>query len=117
MARNASNEYLIVAGPQTSSADPANDFLLYTWDGRPESSPHKCRIDLAAAGLLGNIEGILKVPPANPDFCHVVIDQGAHDWYGDGLPAKIQVAPLRQFTGGILEFTADFIPEMQVSEK
>jgi hypothetical protein len=102
MACNASNEYLIVAGPPGISSNAANDFMVFAWNGRRDSPPRPCRVDIAASGCAGDIEGILEVPPGYSGSCDVVLDRGATDWYGDGIPAKRHVAALRQFTSGRL---------------
>ncbi|NCC52129.1 MAG: DUF3616 domain-containing protein [Spartobacteria bacterium] len=102
MARNDSNRYIIVAGPQRSSSDPAHDFKLFSWDGCPDSKPTPCDVDIEAAGLAGDIEGVLDVPDDFRSF-HLILDQGSKDWYGDGIAAKAHAGPLRQFSSGILD--------------
>lgn len=117
MARKGSNTYVIVAGPQKSSIDPANDFKIYTWSGQPDSPPRACEVDLTEAGLLGAIEGVLDTPNGeDASVCHVVLDQGSKDWYGDGMAAKIHVGPLRQFTSGLIHLSLEPSLSVEVAQ-
>src|SRR5262249_2249529 len=59
IAKNASNQYVIIAGPPDDATGVApKDFRLYTWTGNPADAPL-----LRTATLAGlNPEGIAEVP-------------------------------------------------------
>ncbi len=86
IARNASDDYLVVAGP----TDDAGTFQLYAWDGSAGSAPVAYAVDLAAAAPSGSYEAIVEVP--NPltsgATVDLLLDNGGSDWYGDGRESK-----------------------------
>jgi len=88
--------YLIVAGPPgagTNLPAPGN-FRLFTWSGKTNEQPRERAADLS--GL--SPEAMIGLPPlpwtANSPV-HLVSDNGAFDFYNDGLQAKH--LPIREF--------------------
>jgi hypothetical protein len=84
--RNATNGYIIIAGP----ADPSDDFRLYTWTGNPSDPPELRTADLSTLLTGGKIESIIDVPdPILPtSTISVVVDNGETVYYDDAIPAN-----------------------------
>jgi autotransporter-associated beta strand protein len=84
--RNASGQYLIIAGPH----DAANDFKLYTWTGNAADVPEPRSADLTALQTGGSIESILSVPDPllSSSVIPLLVDNGATVYYGDGMMAN-----------------------------
>ncbi|HYG36592.1 MAG TPA: DUF3616 domain-containing protein [Clostridia bacterium] len=83
-----SNGYVLVAGPAggTVGAYP-QDFRLYTWTGNPLDLPRQRTADLSEL----NPEGIVELPLApwtTNTTVELLTDDGAVEFYGDGLKAK-----------------------------
>lgn len=99
IARNASGQYLIIAGPSDGATGTApKDFRLYTWDGSVDASGLATHVQLRAASLSaftnpafgGSPEGIVEVPATLADGASIdlISDTGDVDFYGDGSAAK-----------------------------
>jgi hypothetical protein len=100
--RNASNEYLFIAG---TSDDSNSSFGLYTWDGNPADQPVLTDTPVSAVAE-GAWESIVSVPEpiAQGDVIELIEDNGDTVWYEngldskDGLPAGLQKDLGRLFT-------------------
>jgi len=92
IARNDSDEYLILAGPTAGSkreARPPYDFALYLWSGRdPDVTgdaadvPRQLAVDLEALRRgAGSFEAIVEVPdPVAGSSVQLLIDDGSTRW-------------------------------------
>lgn len=87
MKRNASGQYIIIAGP----AGSGNDFKLYTWTGNAADAPQLRSADLTALMADGSPESIVDVPDPllSTSILQLLIDNGDTEYYGDGTIAKI----------------------------
>jgi hypothetical protein len=74
IAKNASDEYVISAGPADQAGPPPKDFRFYTWNGNPASSPV---LRNAGLGTL-TVEAIVEVPNGlnSSSTIQVVSDDG-----------------------------------------
>ncbi len=84
--RNASGQYVIIAGP----ASDGNDFKIYTWTGNAVDVPEPRSADLTALQTGGSIESIVTVPDPllSTSTLQVLADNGDTQYYGDGIGAK-----------------------------
>ncbi|HEY6142850.1 MAG TPA: Ig-like domain-containing protein [Flavobacterium sp.] len=87
LGKNASNEYLIVAGSYAATGT----FELYSWNGQAATAPVLLNIDLANL----KPEGIVDVPASlsGPFTVDLVSDLGSNILYNDGLENKEVVEP------------------------
>ncbi|MFF3410696.1 hypothetical protein ACFYW8_31710 [Streptomyces sp. NPDC002742] len=85
--KNASNQYLIVAGSWAAD-DNSDPYALYSWDGDPAHAPVK-RLDLPTSDP-GGWEAIVDVPDLTVSGARaqLITDDGSADLYGDGTEAK-----------------------------
>ncbi|MET9903309.1 hypothetical protein [Streptomyces sp. NPDC006446] len=85
--KNASNQYLIVAGSWAAD-DNSDPYALYSWDGVPGHAPAK-RLDLPTSDP-GGWEAIVDVPDLTVSGARaqLITDDGSADLYGDGTEAK-----------------------------
>jgi predicted extracellular nuclease len=85
--KNASNQYVIIAGPAGDAGTAPNDFRLYTWDGNPNSAP---QLRAATFPPSFNPEGIITIPDnlTNTSQIQLVSDDGNNILYNDGTAAK-----------------------------
>lgn len=89
--RNASNQYIIIAGPAGAATGTApNDFRLYTWTGNAADGPVLRSADLTALNAGGSFESIVEVPNSltNSSQIQVLVDNGDTIWYNDGQISK-----------------------------
>lgn len=99
--KNASDEYLIVAGLYQAGGS----YALYKWDGVPGHPPLKLRTVLPATDAFGEDpgawEGIVNVPDPLVEGADVqmVMDNGSTDFFGNGQEAKGLPAPLQKSRG------------------
>jgi hypothetical protein len=85
--KNASNQYLIVAG----SYDATSNFALYSWNGVATSAPVNLNVDLT--GL--SPEAIPEVPASLSTSTQIqlVSDNGSDEIYNDGVENKDNTVP------------------------
>jgi YDG domain len=91
MKKNASGEYLIIAGPNDGSTGIApKDFRFYTWTGNPTDAPILRSANLTALNSGGSFESIVDLPsPLLSTFnLQVLVDNGDAIFYGNGTIAK-----------------------------
>ncbi|MCL1465141.1 ExeM/NucH family extracellular endonuclease [Argonema galeatum] len=89
--RNASNQYLIIAGPSGSATGTApNDFRLYSWTGNLSDTPQLLLTDLTGLNADGSFESIVEVPNSltNGTQVQLLVDNGDSIFYNDGTIAK-----------------------------
>ncbi len=86
--KNANEEYLLIAGPASDvpAAEGPHDFVLYTWNGQPNTAPVVHVADLRGM----HPEAIVEVPtPLTADsIIQLVSDNGDTVWYDDGIIGK-----------------------------
>jgi YDG domain len=91
MKKNASGEYLIIAGPHDVSTGIApKDFRFYTWTGNPNDAPILRSANLTALNSGGSFESIVDLPSpllVNSNL-QVLVDNGDAIFYGNGIIAK-----------------------------
>ncbi|MCI5083860.1 MAG: DUF3616 domain-containing protein, partial [Saprospiraceae bacterium] len=107
IARNASDEYIIVAGPAGSAGAAPNNFQLFYWDGNAASSPEEI-IATPALNTGISFESLVEVPNPLADGVQVqmLADNGDTDWYDDGMRSKdLAQLNFQKFCSGI--FTLD----------
>jgi hypothetical protein len=87
MSKNASNQYLIVAG----SYDATSNFALYSWNGVATTAPVNLNVDLT--GL--SPEGIAMVPASLSAASQIqlISDNGSDIIYNDGVENKDNTVP------------------------
>ncbi|GGN85001.1 hypothetical protein GCM10011579_075540 [Streptomyces albiflavescens] len=85
--KNASNQYLIVAGSWAAD-DNSDPYALYSWDGDPAHAPVK-RLDLPTSDP-GGWESVVDVPDLTVPGARaqLITDDGSADLYGDSTDAK-----------------------------
>lgn len=85
--KNASNQYLIVAGSWAAD-DNTDPYALYSWDGDAAHAPVK-RLDLPTSDP-GGWEAVVDVPDLSVPGARaqLITDDGSADLYGDGTEAK-----------------------------
>ena len=89
--KNASGQYLIIAGPFATSNDIApTNFVLYAWSGNAADAPLALSSSLSSNSLNGSFEGIVNVPDplVNNASVQLVVDNGDAVYYNDALIAK-----------------------------
>ena len=106
--RNASNQYLIVAGPVAEATGVApSDFRLFTWSGNPADAPQLQPVNLTALTTRGSFEAIVEVP--NPLSAAVPVqlvnDNGGSDWYGSGVESKTLTPNFQKFRSDLITLT------------
>ncbi len=89
--RNASGEYLIIAGPHDAATGIApKDFRFYTWTGNAADAPVIRSGNLTALNSDGSFESIVDIP--NPllstSQIQVLADNGDAVFYANGVIAK-----------------------------
>ncbi|HEU4663859.1 MAG TPA: lamin tail domain-containing protein [Dokdonella sp.] len=95
--RNASGQYLIIAGPpgDATGVAPA-DFRLYAWTGQPQDAPFDLGVDLTALDVAGgSFESVAEVPDplGLGSVLQLLFDDGDSVFYGDGVLAKDLAEP------------------------
>jgi YDG domain len=91
MKKNASGEYLIIAGPHDGSTGIApKDFRFYTWTGNPNDAPILRSANLTALNSGGSFESIVDLPSplVATSNLQVLVDNGDAVFYGNGVIAK-----------------------------
>ena len=91
MKKNASGEYLIIAGPNDGATGIApKDFRFYTWTGNPNEAPILRSANLIALNSGGSFESIVDLPSPLLDNSNlqVSVDNGDAIFYGNGVIAK-----------------------------
>jgi YDG domain len=91
MKKNASGEYLIIAGSNDGSTAVApKDFRFYTWTGNPTDAPILRSANLTALNSGGSFESIVDLPSPllSSSNLQVLIDNGDAIFYGNGTIAK-----------------------------
>ncbi|MBP5973082.1 type I secretion C-terminal target domain-containing protein [Brasilonema sp. CT11] len=89
--RNASNQYVIIAGSTGSSTGTApNDFRLFTWTGNPTDAPELRSANLTALNTGGSFESIVAVPDnlTSTSQLQLLTDNGDTVFYNNGTAAK-----------------------------
>ena len=106
--RNADGDYLVLAGPSgPASADVADDFRLYRWDGRVDAQGQAIGLvqqAVALDALLENgasFESIVEVPAALGDgsWVQLLQDNGDTLWSGQTQVSKDLPPDEQQFRG------------------
>ena len=102
--KNASNQYLIIAG----SPDESYQFALYSWDGQPADAPVATHTTLPAGAVDGSWESLGAIP--NPlvagSTVSIMQDNGDTVWYNDGLDSKDGIIPdLQKDLGDSVTYT------------
>lgn len=105
--KNASDEYLIVAG----SYKAGGEFALYSWDGKPADAPVKSQTVLpgetGSGEDPGSWESVVAVPHplAAGSELELVMDNGSTDYYGNGVEAKeLPFAAWQKSRGDVFHF-------------
>ena len=91
MKKNASGDYLIMAGPHDVSTGIApKDFRFYTWTGNPNDAPILRSANLTALNSGGSFESIVDLPSPllATSNIQVLVDNGDAVFYGNGVIAK-----------------------------
>jgi hypothetical protein len=89
--RNASNQYLIIAGSTGSATGTApNDFRLFTWTGNPTDAPELRSANLTGLNTGGSFESIVAVPDnlTSTSQLQLLTDNGDTVFYNNGTAAK-----------------------------
>ena len=89
--KNASGEYLIIAGPHDGFTGTApKDFRFFTWTGNPNDAPILTSANLTALNSGGSFESIVDLPSPLLATSHlqVLVDNGDAIFYGNGIIAK-----------------------------
>jgi len=83
--RNASGQYLILAGP----ADGSDNFKYYRWTGNVVDDPEPRSADLASLLAGGSFESLLDIPDplTSESQIPLLVDNGVMQYYGDGIMA------------------------------
>jgi len=107
--KNAAGQYLIIAGPTgAASADVADDFRLYTWDGTVDGQgqaqhlvQRSVNLDALLASTGGSFETIVDVPDNLGDggWVQLLQDNGDTVWSGQTSVSK-DLAPGQQHFNG-----------------
>ncbi len=101
LGKNASNQYLIVAGSYAADGT----FALYSWNGLASSAPVALAVDLTDL----KPEGIVTVPASLSGTFQVdlISDLGSNEIYNDGVENKeVAAAQQRKFLTSTLNVTA-----------
>jgi hypothetical protein len=91
MKKNATGEYLIIAGPNDGATGVApKDFRFYTWTGNPTDAPILRSANLTAFNSGGSFESIVDLPSPllATSNLQVLVDNGDAVFYGNGTIAK-----------------------------
>lgn len=100
-------QYLIVAGPATSSEPQVTEnFALYQWNGVRSDAPVKLHNNLEElrVGNLGSIETIVEPHPEQPETrVQLLLDNGDTVWDGQTKVSKDLEPEEQQFLGAFLE--------------
>jgi len=106
--KNAAGQYVIVAGPAgTASADVADDFRLYTWDGSVAGGQathlvqNAVNLDAILAATGGSFESIVTVPDslAAGSYIQLLQDNGDTVWTGETKVSKDLLPAQQKFAG------------------
>jgi hypothetical protein len=107
--KNAAGQYVIIAGPSgTASADVADDFRLYTWDGSVDSAgqathlvQNAVNLDAILAATGGSFESIVTVPDnlGAGAWIQLLQDNGDTIWTGQTQVSKDLPAAQQKFVG------------------
>lgn len=110
--KNAQGQYLVLAGPSgAASADVADDFQLYVWDGSVDANGLATRlvkqaVDLDALLAEGaSFEAIVEVPAdlSAGAQVHLLQDNGAVVFAGQTQEAKDLPVSQQHFTGNVVQ--------------
>ena len=111
--RNASNQYLILAGGPGDD----NNFQLFTWTGNPDDTP-KLRITnpnlitLNEGQPTGGYESFLMPDNLNEDtLLHLLVDNGRANWYGDDSSVQS-----KKFHANFQKFRRDAVTQVPIIE-
>jgi predicted extracellular nuclease len=90
LRRNATGQYLVIAGPPGAGTGAAGEFRLYSWNGSATSAPVLRPASLDQLAAFGKPEAIVSVPSPLTDSSTIQLlgDSGDTDFYGDGSAAK-----------------------------
>ncbi|MBK6641648.1 MAG: hypothetical protein IPG39_10620 [Bacteroidetes bacterium] len=91
MKKNASGEYIIIAGPVDAATDIApSNFVLYSWTGNAGDAPYPLTTALSSLNINGSFESIVDVPNpmVNGSQLQLIADNGDNIFYNDGIIAK-----------------------------
>ncbi len=89
--KNASGQYLIIAGPVATSNDIApTNFVLFAWSGNALEAPVALTTSLSSISLNGSFECIVDVPEPLVDgsILQLAVDNGDAVYYNDAIIAK-----------------------------
>ncbi|MCV3216806.1 type I secretion C-terminal target domain-containing protein [Plectonema radiosum NIES-515] len=118
--RNASGEYLIIAGPADSATGTApKDFRLYTWTGNSTDAPILRAADLTALNSGGSFESIVDLPSSfsNTSQIQLLVDNGDTVWYNDGQQAKdLGQNNFKKFRSDIVTLGAPVAPAVRIHD-
>lgn len=115
--RNASGEYLIVAGPADSATGvPPKDFRLYRWTGQPTDAPTLLEADLTALNAGGSFEAIVSLPNdlTAGGTLQLLVDNGDTDWYGTGAESKDLADNIQKFRSELITLNPVVQPQALV---
>jgi len=110
--KNAAGQYVIVAGPAgTASADVADDFRLYTWDGSVAGGQathlvqNAVNLDAILAATGGSFESIVTVPDslAAGSYIQLLQDNGDTVWTGETKVSKDLLPAQQKFAGNWIQ--------------
>ena len=89
--KNASGQYLIIAGPHDNATGNApKDFRLYSWSGLPADAPVLRNYNLTSRSVFGSFESIVDLPAdlSQTNAIQLLVDNGDANYYADGVSAK-----------------------------
>ena len=88
--KNASNQYVIIAGAAGDTGAAPNDFRLYTWTGVATDAPVLRSADLTSLNVDGSFESIVELPSSltSTSQLQLLVDNGSTVFYNDGQDAK-----------------------------
>jgi hypothetical protein len=114
--KNAAGQYIILAGPAgAASADVANDFRFYTWDGQTDGSgqaihlvERAANLDALRDGTGGSFESLVEVPDTLTDgtWVQLLQDNGDTIWPGKAQVSKDLPAGDQHFNGNWIQLGA-----------
>ncbi|QEI07992.1 DUF3616 domain-containing protein [Pigmentiphaga aceris] len=110
--KNAAGQYVIIAGPSgTASADVADDFRLYTWDGSVSGGQatnlvqNAVNLDAILSATGGSFESIVTVPDslAAGSWIQLLQDNGDTIWPGETQVSKDLANAQQKFMGNWIQ--------------
>jgi hypothetical protein len=114
--KNAAGQYIVLAGPAGgASADVANDFRLYTWDGQTDGNGQAIHLVERAAdldalrdGTGGSFESLVEVPDNLTDgtWVQLLQDNGDTVWPGESQVSKDLPEGDQHFNGNWIQLGA-----------